>query len=65
MTNTSRPLDFSRRHVLAGLAATPAVTAAVPAAARKGGRRWTLQQVQVALKDAKGTKLVLSTAGRS
>ena len=50
MTNTSRPLDFSRRHVLAGLAATPALTAAVPAAAQTGGLRWTPQQAQVAQK---------------
>jgi len=64
MTNTSRPLDFSRRHVLAGLAATPALTAAVPAAAQTGGPRWTPQQAQAALKDAEGTKLVLlGTAG--
>ena len=64
MTNTSRPLDFSRRRVLAGLAATPALTAAVPAAAQTGGPRWTPQQAQAALKDAKGTKLVLlGTAG--
>ena len=64
MTNTSRPLDFSRRHVLAGLAATPALTAAVPATAQTGGPRWTPQQAQAALKDAKGTKLVLlGTAG--
>ena len=40
------------------------MTAAVPAAAQTGGPRWTPQQAQVALKDAKGTKLVLlGTAG--
>lgn len=59
MTNNSRPLGLSRRHVLAGLAATPALTAAVPAAAQTAGPRWTPQQAQAALKDAKGTKLVL------
>jgi ribonuclease BN (tRNA processing enzyme) len=59
VTNTSRPLGLSRRHVLAGLAATPALTAAVPAAAQTPEPRWTLQQAQAALKDAKGTRLVL------
>ena len=59
MTNTSRALGLSRRHVLAGLAATPALTAAVPAAAQTAGPRWTPQEAQAALKDAKGTKLVL------
>jgi ribonuclease BN (tRNA processing enzyme) len=59
VTNTSRVLGLSRRHVLAGLAATPALTAAVPAAAQTAGPRWTPQEAQAALKDAKGTKLVL------
>jgi hypothetical protein len=40
--------------------ATPALAAAVrPAAAQADGPRWTPQQAQAALKDAKGTKLVL------
>jgi ribonuclease BN (tRNA processing enzyme) len=52
-------LGLSRRHVLAGLAAAPALTAAVPAAAQTAGPRWTPQQAKDALKDAKGTKLVL------
>jgi ribonuclease BN (tRNA processing enzyme) len=59
VTNTSRALGLSRRHVLAGLAATPALTAAVPADAQTAGPRWTPQEAQAALKDAKGTKLVL------
>lgn len=58
MTDTSRLLGLSRRHVLAGLAATPTF-AALPAIAQTAGTRWTPQQAQAALKGAKGTKLVL------
>jgi ribonuclease BN (tRNA processing enzyme) len=64
MTKTSRPLGLSRRRVLAGVAAAPALSAAFPAAAQTAGPHWTPQQAQAALKDAKGTKLVLlGTAG--
>lgn len=63
MTDTSRPLGLSRRHLLAGLAATPALGAALPAAAQTAGPRWTPEQTQAALKDAKGTKLVLLGTG--
>ena len=64
VTDTSRPLGLSRRHVLAGLASTPVLTAAGTAAAQTSEPRWTPQQAQAALKDAKGTKLVLlGTAG--
>ncbi len=59
MADTTRPLGLSRRHILAGLAATPALTAAGPAAAQTAGQGWTSQQTQAALKGAKGTKLVL------
>jgi ribonuclease BN (tRNA processing enzyme) len=59
MTNTSRPLGLSRRHVLAGLASTPVLTAAGTTAAQTSEPHWTPQQAQAALKDAKGTKLVL------
>jgi ribonuclease BN (tRNA processing enzyme) len=59
VTNTSRPLGLSRRHVLSGLAVTPALSAAFPAAAQTAEPHWTPQQAQAALKDAKGTKLVL------
>ena len=55
---TDRSLGLSRRHILAGLATTPAL-AATPAAAQNAGPRWTPQQTKDALKDAKGTKLVL------
>ena len=59
MTDTTRSLGVSRRHILAGLAATPALTAAAPVAAQTAGQGWTSQQTQAALKGAKGTKLVL------
>jgi ribonuclease BN (tRNA processing enzyme) len=60
MTDQSRLSGFSRRTMLAGLAATPLVTAsAAPAAAQTVGPSWTPQQAQAALKGAKGTKLVL------
>jgi ribonuclease BN (tRNA processing enzyme) len=61
MTNTSNPTGLSRRNVLAGLAAAPALAATIgPSAAQSAvGPRWTVQQAQAALKDAKGTKLVL------
>jgi ribonuclease BN (tRNA processing enzyme) len=61
VTDTSRPL--SRRHVLAGLAATPALGAALPAAAQTAGSQWTPQQAEAALNDAKGTRLVLLGTG--
>lgn len=63
MTDTSRPLGLSRRHLLAGLATTPALGAVVPAAAQTAGPRWTPEQTQAALKGAKGTKLVLLGTG--
>ncbi|WP_253713133.1 MBL fold metallo-hydrolase [Bradyrhizobium sp. WD16] len=63
MTDTSRLLGLSRRHVLAGLAAAPALSAASPAAAKTAATHWTPQQAQAALKDAKGTKLVLLGTG--
>jgi len=63
VTDTSRPPGLSRRHLLAGLAATPALGAALPAAAQTAGPQWTPQQAQAALKDAKGTKLVLLGTG--
>jgi len=52
--------NLSRRGVLAGLAAAPILTASPEqSAAQAAGPRWTPQQAQAALKDAKGTKLVL------
>ena len=60
MTDAPGPSGLSRRSLLAGLAAAPIVTAsAEPGVAQTTGPRWTSQQAQAALKDAKGTKLVL------
>jgi ribonuclease BN (tRNA processing enzyme) len=56
----SGPSGLSRRRLLAGLAAAPIIMAsAEPSVAQTTGPRWTPQQAQAALKDAKGTKLVL------
>ena len=61
MTNRSNTPLLSRRSLLAGMAATPALAASAgPALAQQpNSPRWTPQQAQAALKDAKGTKLVL------
>ena len=59
MTDTSA---FSRRTLLAGLAAAPTAVAA-PGAAQTPGAKTAAEQVQAALKDAKGTKLVLLGTG--
>src|SRR5262245_24211852 len=55
---------MSRRALLAGLAATPVVSAATgPAAAQASAPEITAQQAQAALRDPKGTKLVLLGTG--
>src|SRR5215468_10341730 len=60
VTDTPKKLKLSRRSVLASLAAAPTLAATgKPVAAQITGPRWTPQQAQGALKDAKGTKLVL------
>ena len=57
---TDTPSGLSRRNLLASLAAAPALTvAANPVAAQPAPASITPQQTQAALKDAKGTKLVL------
>jgi ribonuclease BN (tRNA processing enzyme) len=61
VSNTSNAL--SRRSLLAGLAMTPALTAASPVAAQTPTSNSAAQQAQAALKDAKGTKLVLLGTG--
>jgi ribonuclease BN (tRNA processing enzyme) len=64
MKDGSTQASLSRRRVLAGLATTPALAAsAEPSFAQSAGPRWTPQQAQAALKDAKGTKLVLLGTG--
>lgn len=57
MTDTL--IGLSRRNLLAGLAAAPALTATTAPAAAQPAAKITPQQTQAALKDAKGTKLVL------
>jgi len=60
MTCSPPPSGLSRRTLLAGLAATPAVVASIePVRAQASGPRWSPEQTRAALKDAKGTKLVL------
>ena len=68
MTDISDTFGLSRRGLLAGLAAAPALTAgamsaAAQTAAKTTATEATAQQVQAALKDAKGTKLVLLGTG--
>lgn len=58
MTDTSKPFSLSRRNLLAGLAAAPALTALSPGAAL-AAESDIAKATQAALKDAKGTKLVL------
>jgi len=58
MTEVAHPPQLSRRAVVAGLAAAPALTAATPAAAQAGAAS-AAEQAQAALKQATGTKLVL------
>jgi len=62
VTDTSSAL--SRRTLLAGLAAAPALTAAAaPVAAQTPAAKTAAEQVQATLKDAKATKLVLLGTG--
>lgn len=61
MHSENRSFIRSRRNVLAGLAVTPLAASSIPQALAKPqtGPSWTPQEAQAALKDAKGTKLVL------
>jgi len=64
MADTSSQSALSRRNLLTGLLAAPALAATVqPGTAQADGPRWTPQQAQAALKDANGTKLVLLGTG--
>jgi hypothetical protein len=58
VTEPSPPPRFSRRALLAGAAATPAFGLATPALAQTATMS-AAQQARAALKDPKGTKLVL------
>ena len=60
MTDPSSVFDFSRRSLLAGLAAAPLAAATVDqSAAQTPAAKTAAQKAQAALKHAKGTKLVL------
>jgi ribonuclease BN (tRNA processing enzyme) len=66
MADASKATGLSRRSLLAGLTAVPVLSATIERGAAQPavGSRWTAQQAQAALEDAKGTKLVLlGTAG--
>jgi ribonuclease BN (tRNA processing enzyme) len=61
MESEQSKLGLSRRNLLTGLAAAPLAAGSVVEASAQtaAGPRWTPQQAQAALKEAKGTKLVL------
>src|SRR5690242_7042871 len=61
MDSENRRLIPSRRNILVALAAAPLGASSIPSAFAQAqtGPSWTPQQTQAALKDAKGTKLVL------
>jgi ribonuclease BN (tRNA processing enzyme) len=62
--NLRHTVKLSRRRLLAGLAAAPTLTAAAePLAAQTPEVKTAAQTAQAALKDAKGTKLVLLGTG--
>lgn len=64
MTDETHPSGLSRRNLIAGLAAAPALTmAATPAAAQMKSTEDEAAQARAALKDAKGTKLVILGSG--
>ncbi|HKW53446.1 MAG TPA: MBL fold metallo-hydrolase [Stellaceae bacterium] len=63
MTSKSSASGLSRRLVLAGLAAPAFAGAAGPVAAQGAAAKTAVEQAQAALKDAKGTKLVLLGTG--
>jgi len=64
MRNTSNTFGLSRRSLLAGLVAAPALTGATgPVAAQTPVAKTAAEQAQAALKDAKATKLVLLGTG--
>jgi ribonuclease BN (tRNA processing enzyme) len=65
MSDTKRQYGLSRRKILAGLTAVPALGAAAiaPARAQTAAAMDAAKRAQAALKDAKGTKLVLLGTG--
>ena len=64
MTDKSSTTGLSRRGLIAGLTAAPAITAAArPATAQTAATKTAAEQTQAALRDAQGTKLVLLGTG--
>jgi ribonuclease BN (tRNA processing enzyme) len=63
VTDKTTPSGFSRRNFIAGFAATPALGATVAPALAQTAMASAAAQAQAALKDAKGTKLVLLGTG--
>jgi hypothetical protein len=59
LTDQQRSSGLSRRGLMAGLAAVPALAVAAPAIAQAPALQTAEAQARAALKDAKGTKLVL------
>jgi hypothetical protein len=59
MTKQSDSSEFSRRKLLTGLAGAPALSLIAEPAASQTAHANAAEQAQAALKDAKGTKLVL------
>ena len=63
MNYASAPSRLSRRSLLAGLATTPALLVAARSSAETGGCEAPVKEVQSALKNASGTKLVILGTG--
>jgi hypothetical protein len=64
LTDTFGRFGLSRRSLVVGLAAAPALTAGTtPAAAQAQAPETAAQQLRAALKNGKGTKLVLLGTG--
>lgn len=63
MTHSANSRGVSRRGLIAGLAATPALAAALPGAAQTAAAGSAAERIRAELKEAKGTKLVLLGTG--
>ncbi len=63
MTDASNFSKFSRRNLLVGMAAAPALTASAPATAQTAASVNAAEKAKSALKDAKSTKLAILGTG--